>query len=132
MLHGFLRLISGARRTLAGLAILLALGVPSLAGSLEDCANDKLDIAKRIAACKSAIEDKATTPSNRALAFFNRANALADMGAYDLAIADYGDGCRSSATARAGASNSGPKSIGSACRYEWKWFSIGCESSADQ
>src|SRR5690242_17070680 len=91
MLPRFRRSIVKARQPLACLAILLALGAPAMAADsrMDVCANDKLAPPNRIVACTNVIEDKATSASDREIAYFDRGNALDAAGEYDRAISDY-------------------------------------------
>jgi tetratricopeptide (TPR) repeat protein len=87
MLPGFGRSIVKARP----LAVLLALGAPAMAADsrMDVCANDKLAAPDRIVACTNVLEDKAASPSDQAIAYFDRGNALDAAGEYDRALSDY-------------------------------------------
>lgn len=66
---------------------LLALSAPSHADPIDDCNSNTPDYI--IDGCTKLIDGDKTSDEARAIAYFNRANALDDQGNQDAAIADY-------------------------------------------
>lgn len=70
------------------LTMLIALSAPGRADAISDCNGDQT--AAIITGCTQLIDGGNTSDEAKAIALFNRANAYADSGNIDGALADYG------------------------------------------